>query len=38
MFEMFDGVVNINITKSTNRVAASTDNDLGSFILIQELH
>ena len=34
MFEMFDGVVNINITKSTNRVAASKGNDLGALILI----
>ena len=28
MFEMFDSVVNINITKSTNRAAASIDNTI----------
>ena len=35
MFEMFNGVININITNSKNNVAVTTDNDLVAFILIQ---
>ena len=33
MFKIFDGVMNINVTKSANRVAAPTANDVGAFTM-----
>ena len=33
MFEIFDGVMIINVTKSANRVAAPTANDLGALTM-----